>query len=145
MPIKTSSLDEMPPVNLTSMIDVLFLLIIFFMLGTRFIEEDRRIALELPRVGKQSNLPAAVEKKVVSIDRTGAIVFESKNVSLTELTGRLAAAREHNAKLGVLVRGDASAPLQLVASVLGACKEAGISDLGISVKVAKAGKSNGPR
>ncbi len=140
MPIKISSLDEMPTLNLTSMIDVLFLLIIFFMLGTRFIEDDRKIGLEVPRVGQHKNLAAAIEKKVVAIDRTGAVVFENKTVTLPELTQRLAAARQQNRKLGVIVRGDANAPFQLVASVLSACKEAGVADLGISVKVAAPAK-----
>jgi biopolymer transport protein ExbD len=145
MPIKMSSLDEMPTLNLTSMIDVLFLLIIFFMLGTRFIEDDRKIALEVPRVGQYKNLAAAIEKKVVAIDRSGAIVFENRTVSLPELTQRLTVARQQNRKLGVVVRGDANAPFQLVASVLGACKEAGVADLGISVKVAGAGQTHGRR
>jgi len=145
MPIKTSSLDEMPTLNLTSMIDVLFLLIIFFMLGTRFIEDDRKIGLEVPRVGQHKNLAAAIEKKVVSIDKSGAVIFENKTVTLPELTQRLAAARQQNRKLGVIVRGDATAPFQLVASVLSACKEAGVADLGISVKVASAGQTHGRR
>jgi biopolymer transport protein ExbD len=145
MPIKTSSLDEMPTLNLTSMIDVLFLLIIFFMLGTRFIEDDRKIGLDVPRVGQHKNLAPAIEKKVVAIDKTGAIVFENKTVTLAELTQRLAALRQQNRKQGVIVRGDAAAPFQLVASVLSACKEAGVTDLGISVKVAGAGQTHARR
>ena len=41
----------MPTLNLTSMIDVLFLLIIFFMVGTKFVESERQI--ELSRVHAQ--------------------------------------------------------------------------------------------
>ena len=142
MPIKTSSLDEMPPLNLTSMIDVLFLLIIFFMLGTRFIEDDRRIALEVPRVGQHQHLGPVLAKKSVMIERNGTIVFENKNVTLAELTARLAAARKINPKLGVIVRGDAGASFQLVAGVLAACKDAGVADLGVSVKVAGTGRAH---
>ncbi len=54
MPLKTSQLEEMPALNLTSLIDVLFLLIIFFMIGTKFIESERQIELEVPKV----NAPA---------------------------------------------------------------------------------------
>ena len=145
MPIKTSSLDDMPPLNLTSMIDVLFLLIIFFMLGTRFIEDDHRIGVEVPRVGQHKNLSAAIAKRTVSIDRAGTVTFDNKTVTLSELTQRLAAARQQNPHLGVIVRGDASAPFQLVAGVLSACKEAGVADLGISVKVAGSGQNHARR
>lgn len=145
MPIKTSSLDEMPPLNLTSLIDVLFLLIIFFMLGTRFIEDDHRIGVEVPRVGQHKNLTAAIAKRTVSIDRAGNVTFDNKTVTLAELTQRLAGARQQDPRLGVIVRGDASAPFQLVAAVLSACKEAGVADLGISVKVAGSGQNHARR
>ena len=42
MPHRTQ-LEDMPALNLTSMIDVLFLLIIFFMVVTKFIESERQI------------------------------------------------------------------------------------------------------
>ncbi len=138
MPIKTSSLDEIPSLNLTSMIDVLFLLIIFFMLGTRFVEDDRRINVDVPRVASKGGLPAAADKHVVAIDRAGAITLDGQPATLAELTQRLTTAREHNKRLSVLMRGDAGAPFQLVASVLNACKEAGVADLGVSVRTASA-------
>jgi biopolymer transport protein ExbD len=140
MPIKTSTLDEMPALNLTAMIDVLFLLIIFFMLGTKFIEDERRIAVETPRVGANRGLAAPSDKKIVSIDRGGIISLDGQTVSLAELTTRLATVREKNKRLGVLVRGDANAAFQLVAGVLSACKEAGVSDVGVSVRIANATK-----
>ncbi len=49
MPLKTH-VDEQPSLNLTAMLDVMFLLIIFFMLGTRFVDDERRIGLRVPEV-----------------------------------------------------------------------------------------------
>ena len=59
MPIKTTPMDDIPGLNLTAMIDVLFLLIIFFMVGTKFIESDRQIELDVPRVGKNESADRA--------------------------------------------------------------------------------------
>jgi len=151
VPIKTSSLDDLPALNLTAMIDVLFVLIIFFVVGTRFVEDERRINVDVPRVGSKGGLPAAADKHLVAIDRAGAITLDGNSTTLPELTARLASAREHNKRLSVLLRGDAGAPFQLVASVLNACKEAGVADLGVSVKTASARRasdshgSSGPR
>jgi biopolymer transport protein ExbD len=50
MPLKTH-VDEQPTLNLTPMIDIVFLLIIFFMVGTKFTELERKMALEVPQVG----------------------------------------------------------------------------------------------
>ncbi len=115
------------------------------MLGTRFIEDDRRIALKVPRVDNHARLTPAMAKKVVAIDSAGAIYFDNQPVTLRQLSERISAARQRDAKLGVIVRGDSQAPFQLVASVLSACKEGGVTDLSISVQVANAGQSHGRR
>ncbi len=135
-------LEEMPALNLTSMIDVLFLLIIFFMVGTKFAEAERQIELKLPQVPRGEALSAAPEKKVVNVYQDGQITLDRKEVTIDELTTRLSAARRQYRSLGVMVRGDATTPFQRIATVLNACKQAGIADLAISVEVATADKKH---
>ena len=134
MPLKTH-IDEQPALNLTSMIDVVFLLIIFFMVGTKFTELERKIGLEVPRVTDGGALTSAPEQRVVNVYRDGGMTLDGKTVSLEELTSELAAAREQYADLGVLIRGDGEGRFQPVAAALNACKQAGIAELGISVKL----------
>jgi biopolymer transport protein ExbD len=133
MPLKTH-LDEQPTLNLTSMMDVAFLLIFFFMVSTKFTELERNIGLKVPEVADRGALTAAPEKKVVNVYRDGTLSLDRVPVTLEELTSRLAAARSQYADLGVLVRGDGQGQFQRVAEVLNACKQAGISELGISVR-----------
>ena len=134
MPLKTHN-DEQPSLNLTPMIDIVFLLIIFFMVGTKFAELERRIGLQVPEVADAGALTAAPEKRVVSVYQDGHVTLDRQVVTLVELTQQLTSAREQYEDLGVLVRGDASSQFQIVAEVLNACKQAGISELGISVRV----------
>lgn len=129
--------EELPTLNLTAMIDVLLCLIIFFVLGTKFIESERQIDLKLPQVKPGDALTAAPEKKVINIYRDGQITLNRKNVTLDELTAQLSAARAQYHALGVLVRGDGTATFERVAHVLTACKHAGIADLSIAVEVAR--------
>ncbi len=56
---------------------------------------------------------------------------------------RLARMREQYADLGVLVRGDAHGEFQPVARVLNACKQAGIQELGISVRPVSSDQEGG--
>jgi biopolymer transport protein ExbD len=135
MPLKTHS-DELPTMNLTSMLDVLFLLIIFFMAGTKFADMERKIALRVPQVSDHGALTAAPEKRIVNIYQDGQITLDRQSVTLDELRARLTAARGQYKDLGVLVRGDATGAFQNVAQVLNACKQAGINELAISVRVA---------
>ena len=104
MPLKTH-LDEQPTLNLTPMIDIVFLLIIFFMVGTKFTELERKIGLTVPEVPDRGALTAAPEKRVVNVYRDGAITLDQVPVSLDELTSRLSAAQRQYDELGVLVRG----------------------------------------
>ena len=146
MPLKQQFADEIPTLNLTPMIDVLMLLIIFFMVGTKFIESEKALELQIPQVSEKGNpLSPAPSKKAVSVYRDGNVTLDGKPVSLEQLTKRLASARSQYKGLGVMVRGDADASFQRVASVLNACKQAGISDLGISVRIVRSETRNALR
>jgi biopolymer transport protein ExbD len=134
MPLKTH-LDEQPTLNLTPMIDIVFLLIIFFMVGTKFTELERKIGLKVPEVTNTGALTAAPERKVVNVFRDGGLTLDRAPVDLPQLTEKLASARAQYEDLGVLVRGDAEGRFQRVAEVLNACKLAGIKELGISVRL----------
>jgi biopolymer transport protein ExbD len=137
MPLKTQ-LDEVPAINLTPMIDVVFNLIIFFVVGTRFADMERSIAVQVPAVRDAQTLSPAPEKRVINVDRDGRVSLDKQIVTLDELTATLAAARGEYADLGVVIRGDEQAPFQHVAGALNACRRAGISEMGISVRMAQA-------
>ncbi len=136
MPLKTHQ-DEAPSLNLTSMIDVVFLLIIFFMVGTKFTDMERNIALQVPQVSEGGALAPAPEKRVVSVYRDGRLALDRNFVTLEQLTAELSRARAEYADLGVIVRGDAEGAFQHVASALNACRQAGVNDMGISVRLAR--------
>ena len=144
MPLKTMA-DEQPTMNLTSMIDVMFLLVIFFMVGTKFSDSERNMSVRVPQVTASGPIAAAPQKRVINITADGRITLDQQAITLAELKARLQSARQEYAKLGVVVRGDAHATHQSVANVLAACREAGVSDLGISVRVAEGKSHSAPR
>ena len=119
------------------MIDVVFLLIIFFMVGTKFTELERKITLQVPQVSDVKALSPAPDKRVINVHRDGQISLDRDPVSIEQLVERLARARDEYMDLGVLVRGDAEGTFQNVAEVLAACRKAGISDMGISDRLAR--------
>ena len=134
MPLKTH-IDEVPPLNLTAMLDVMFLLIIFFVLNTKFMDEERQIEVRVPSIADRGALSAPIEKKTINVYRDGTITIDQTTVTLEELAIRLSSARAKSGRLGVVVRGDGQGEFQQVAAVLNACKQAGIGDLGISVRL----------
>jgi biopolymer transport protein ExbD len=138
MPLKLQH-DEMPVLNLTSMIDVLFLLIIFFMVATKFDEMERNIEVDVPQVAQAGEGTPPHQPLIVSVAADGHLELDGAKVTAEELISRLAAARTPLTEPTVVIHGDASCPFQNVANALGACRQAGVSELGITVRIASAG------
>jgi biopolymer transport protein ExbD len=141
MPLKLQH-DEMPALNLTSMIDILFLLIIFFMVATKFDEMEREIKVAVPKVAQAGNDTPPPKPLVVTVTANGRLDLDGKPVSEQELTARLANARTPLTEPTVVIHGDAKCAFQHVASALGACRQAGISELGITVRIAGANNTS---
>jgi biopolymer transport protein ExbD len=132
MPLKTHQ-DDLPAINLTPMIDIVFNLIIFFMVCTRFTDVERHVDLSVPKVDGTAGLDQVKRSRTINIHRDGSIVLDSQPVTLTELRSVLAAANRQYEGLEVTIRGDGFAPYQHVAAVMTACRQAGISEMGIAV------------
>ncbi|MFV2068934.1 MAG: ExbD/TolR family protein [Pirellulales bacterium] len=137
MPLKTQ-LDEAPTINLTPMIDVVFLLIIFFMVATRFTEIEKNIQLHLPQVPGATAMTSPPRNRVVQVYQDGSLTIDRQPITIDALASQLTEARREYPQLGVVIRGDAGVRYQHVAEVLAACNRAGIAELGVSVRIGTA-------
>lgn len=136
MPLKVQP-DEPLTLNLTSMIDVVLLLVIFFMVGTRFTSHEQKIDVRVPQVGNTKGLAPTPEKKAIHIFQDGRLALGEEFLADRQLKERLANDARQNPRLAVIVRGDAEVSLQRFAEVLATCREAGVHDVGVSVRVAR--------
>ena len=132
MPLKVHH-DELPAINLTPMIDIVFNLIIFFMVSTQFVDVERSVDLSVPQVGGAGGLNQVQRSRTINVLRDGSTMLDTQPVTLTELRGLLAAAHRQIENLEVTIRGDSAAPYQHVAAVMTACRQAGISEMSIAV------------
>ena len=138
MPLKIEREDQ-NAINLTPMIDIVFLLIIFFMVSTKFSElneVERDLAINVPAVSDATALTAAPNKRLVEVSKDGSIKLDRHAVTLSELKSKLSAAKQQYPKLGVVIRGDVQGALQHSVEVLATCRKAQITDLNITVKQA---------
>ena len=134
MPLKTYSVDEAPGINLTPLIDVMFNLILFFMVATRFSEMEREIDVQVPQVAEAKPMTSPPQEIVVNIQDDGSVMLHGDPVSLVQLSTTLREARERYEDQSVLIRGDGRAVYQYVADVMSACTEAGIRHLNLGVR-----------
>ncbi|HEY1067222.1 MAG TPA: biopolymer transporter ExbD, partial [Pirellulales bacterium] len=127
--------DETPAINLAPMIDIVFLLLIFFMTATHFIDHEKTIPLEVPEVPDRGALLDAPSERIVNVFRDGSMTLDGQDVNLDELTQRLVSLRSQYPALAVAVRGDGVAEYQLVAGAFNACRQAGVTQLAMALRV----------
>lgn len=120
--------DEDPEFELTPMIDVVFLLIAFFMMLISFISAEL-IELELPQAEKATIPEEPGDRQYISIRENGDLFFGSQPISYDSLSPMLAAAREDNPRLAIFLRAAEKTPHRHVNKAMSACAEAGIFDL----------------
>lgn len=122
MPLRTDSLEE-PQINLTPMVDVVFLLIIFFMVGTRFSEIEQKFDVDLPTAAPMETMSRQPDPIVITVSRAGELALNGDAVSATELREKLVAAKNAWADQPVLIRGDGEGRFQAVIDVMDLCRE----------------------
>lgn len=131
MPLKTGTVEE-PKLDLTPMIDIVFLLIIFFMVGTQFTEMERQYDIKLPTVTDAKPLTNLPDDIIVNVQQDGEISVNGEKKSLTELEKTLELARQNFPGQSVVIRGDSTGPYQNVMNILEICHRAKIRSVSLA-------------
>lgn len=122
-------------VNLTPLIDVVFLLLIFFMVSTTFTKETH-LSLNLPEAtGEESvDLPESIE---VLIDANGQYMINDRSLVSTKIETVKAALQEvsgGNTRIPLIITADAETPHQAVISAMDAAGQLGFSQLSLTTR-----------
>jgi len=126
-------------VDLTAMIDVVFLLLIYFMVTTTLMRQEADIGIKLPTNVAASPDTPLPEEHLVDILPDGAILFngaplaEAQGNQLPELVGLLTSIRESSERAGfrtlILVNPDENTAQQSIINVLNACVDAKVTSV----------------
>jgi biopolymer transport protein ExbD len=123
---KSTSLEVL---NMTPIIDVVFQLLLFFLVATRFAAEDRELDVMLPAASEAKPLIAQPRELFVNIDHQGQYFIQGKIVSSDEVSQVLRqAAADNPASQSVIIRADKRVQLESAVFVMNACNRAGIFD-----------------
>jgi biopolymer transport protein ExbD len=124
-------------INITSLIDVLFLLLIFFMVTSTFLEQPG-MKLELPSA--KSAEVSQVEKLVLYIGPDGEIVFNDQTVALDDLEGVIKAAVPQAKEKTLVLKADRTVQHGTVVAVMDIAKRAGLEKLVVGTTMEEGGK-----
>lgn len=128
MIIRDAENDAAIHLDFVPLADVLFNLLIFFLLATSLQQSERELQIALPQAQAAGPISAAMREIVINIQSDGRVIVGGKAVSEEQLGSTIRRAVETNPAQKVNVRGDRATPYEHVARVLGVCKAAGISE-----------------
>jgi len=119
--------------DMTPMIDVVFLLLIFFMVSTVFVDFSKKMDINLP-TSKSSSLDESTKTLEVEMSKDKKIFLSGKPVSLLGLETTLAKMEFKDKKPSAIIRADKSLPYGDVIQVMGLLQKKGIPDISVAVK-----------
>jgi biopolymer transport protein ExbD len=125
--------DEDIRFEMVSMTDIVFLLLIFFMVSTTFVDFSRRLDIQLPET-TAAEVAQKVQQYIIEMDTDGAIRLDGAPVSLRDLPQQLARQGAPAGQRSVIIRADKRLPYGQVVTVLGLVRQARIRDIAVAVQ-----------
>ncbi|MGM0702124.1 MAG: ExbD/TolR family protein [Pseudomonadota bacterium] len=119
--------DESSEVNLTPMLDVVFIMLIFFIVTTSFIKES---GVEIDRPESNAASPRPDAQVMVAITPEGAVWVDGEAVDAHRVGGRVADLVSGDG--GVVIQADREATTGLLIEVMDRIREAGVEQVAVA-------------
>lgn len=116
--------------DLTPLVDVVFQLVIFFMVSSVFVSYTRQMNIDLPEsVGK--SVAEQVDSMTIELTRAEQVLLNGEELTLTALMDKLQSSHSVPA---VVIRADKALPYGLVMDVMEICESAGVTDIRTAIQ-----------
>lgn len=128
MMIRTTQRDSGVAIELTPMIDTVFLLLTFFLVATTFQQAEREMRIALPEASSALPITAGFREIVINVDDQGLLVVNGAVTAPDQLRTMITDAVAANTEQKVTIRGDRRAAYEHIAAALDICKGAGVAE-----------------
>ena len=131
MPLKTQPLEE-PSINITSLLDIILTIVMFFMVATTFSQNERSTEVQVPTVADNAVLTGQPDEIVINVALDGRMQVNGKPQSVETLASLLQTALTAFPNQSILIRGDGRCEYQMVMNAFSACKQAGARNISVA-------------
>ncbi len=133
--MKFSSRQPQPAgMQLAPMIDIVFLLLIFFIVTWQFSRSETELNVSVPTAEEGSELTRPKGEIIINVLSDGIIRVEGLTVDLTQLNTKLSAIARQFENQPVRIRGDGAVPYQRIVEVIDTCQKAGIWNISFATQ-----------
>lgn len=123
--------EEEATIDMTPMLDVVFIMLIFFIVSTTFVR-DEGVEINRPTASQGSEVKS--QGVIIALDQTGQIWFDQAPVTLQELNNALILELAETSDLSVLIKADLQAPTGDLMTVLDKVKSLGVSQVAVATQ-----------
>ena len=119
-----------PQLMLSPMIDMIFLLLVFFIVSTMYMSEIKTIPIRLPVA--QNSETVSKSNFAVTVKKDGALYLEDNKIEIKQLVANAAAESKRDAAFSVIIRADGEANYKTVIKLMDELKGAGVTRFGLA-------------
>ena len=118
-----------PGIQLAPLVDVLLLLLIFFLLTWNAARNENELDVKIPKAASAKEKTATMGDVVVNVKEDGNVVVNRRTLSAPELSDMLKNLVRLYPEQAVVIRGDEAGAYKHIVSVLNICSEAGVTNV----------------
>ena len=120
-------------VNILPLIDVLFAILLFFMLSSIVLTEKNQIAVKRPTISQAEQVGKAKKTITITLKNNSKLYLEENELLTAELSQKLKRLRQDNSIGQVLIDADKACVYGEVMEILDIVKAAGLNSIGLAV------------
>ena len=129
MNFTSRSAPQHPGIQLAPLVDVLLLLLIFFLMTWNAARNENELDVKIPKASAAKEKSAPIGDVIVNVKADGNVVVNRRTLSPPDLTAMLKGLVQLNADQAVVIRGDEAGAYKNIVSVLNICSEAGVTNV----------------
>lgn len=119
-----------PGLMISPMIDLIFQLLVFFIVSTMYMTDVHTIPIQLPTA--KNSIASQKQTFAVTVKKDGHLFLNEKPIQQSQLLQTAAQAKKSDPSLAIIIRSDGEANYQTVIKLLDALKGAGITRFGLA-------------
>ena len=129
MNLRARAITHHPGIQLAPLVDVLLLLLIFFLMTWNAARNENELDVKVPKASAAKEKAAPIGDVVVNVKSDGNVVVNRRTLSSAELSDLLKNLVQLNTEQAVVIRGDEAGAYKNIVSVLNICSEAGVTNV----------------
>lgn len=130
---------KLPPaeLQLAPMLDVVFQLLIFFLVAFEFQRSELDMKVQVPSAQEGADAKRARGEIIVNVRENGEVVVENQTMTQQQLREKLTAIAKQHENQPIRLRGDAKCEYQTIVEVIDTCQKAGIWNISFATQRSK--------